>query len=300
MAEVSELLSRLDPFGSIKPVRARRYLLLDVFAERPLEGNQLAVFTGPQDLDTEAMQSAARELKLSETIFAQTPQEGGDVRVRIFTPRVELPFAGHPLLGAATIVARAHGRSAVVLETRSGKVGVQVQVEGALEASARVRRPTPAGERYERGDELLRALGLERSSMPIEAYRNGPLHVLVGLESPEQVARLSPNGSALTALGEVGISCFAGAGRRWKTRMFAPGLGIVEDPATGSAAGPLAAHLARHERIDYGMEIEIEQGAEIGRPSLLLARVDGPSERAGSVEVGGRVRLVGRGELLLP
>jgi trans-2,3-dihydro-3-hydroxyanthranilate isomerase len=299
MAEMIELLSGLDLFGQVSSMPMHRYLLLDVFAERSLEGNQLAVLTDAHGLDAERMQSAARELKLSETIFMLAPQDGGDVRVRIFTPGSELPFAGHPVLGAATIVARALGRPNVVLETASGSVGVQVRLEDALTASATMRRPTPAGALYERERELLKALGLERSSLPVLAYSNGPLHVFVGLESPEQVAQLTPVGSALEALGEVCVSCFAGSGRRWKTRMFAPGLGVAEDPATGSAAGPLAAHLARHERIDYGMEIEIDQGAEIGRPSLLLAMADGPAERGGTVEVGGRVLLVGRGELQL-
>jgi trans-2,3-dihydro-3-hydroxyanthranilate isomerase len=299
MAETIELLSELDPFGRDRSVPMRRYLLLDVFAERPLEGNQLAVFVDAHGLDTETMQAAARELKLSEAIFLLAPQQGGDVRVRIFTPGAELPFAGHPVLGAATIVARALGRLTVVLETLSGDVEVEAELEDALTASARMRRSAPVGKPYERDRELLAALGLERSGLPIMAYSNGPLHVLVALESPEQVAQMTPNGSALEALGEVCVSCFAGSGRRWKTRMFAPGLGVAEDPATGSAAGPLAVHLARHERIDYGMEIEIHQGAEIGRPSLLLAMVDGPAERAGTVEVGGRVLLVGRGELLL-
>jgi trans-2,3-dihydro-3-hydroxyanthranilate isomerase len=300
MTEATELLSGSDTFGAARPQRARRYLLLDVFAEQPLEGNQLAVFTDAQGLGGKTMQSVARELKLSETIFTLAPHEAGDARVRIFTPEAELAFAGHPVLGVATIAARALGRTNVVIETRSGKVGVSVEIEDTLAASARMRRPTPVGAPFERQRELLRALGLQCSTMPIYAYSNGPLHVLVGLESPEQVAQLKPDSSALSALGEVCVSCFAGAGGRWKTRMFAPGLGVAEDPATGSAAGPLAAHLARHERIDYGMEIEIDQGAEIGRPSRLLAMVDGPSERAGAVEVGGRVLLVGRGELLLP
>jgi trans-2,3-dihydro-3-hydroxyanthranilate isomerase len=97
-------------------------------------------------------------------------------------------------------------------------------------------------------------------------------------------------------VGVGGTSCFAGSGSRWKTRMFAPGGGVNEDPATGSAAGPLAVHLARQGLIAFGDEIEISQGAEVGRPSTLYARVDGSAEHVERVEVGGGAVIVARGE----
>jgi trans-2,3-dihydro-3-hydroxyanthranilate isomerase len=99
---------------------------------------------------------------------------------------------------------------------------------------------------------------------------------------------------------DLGINCFAGSGARWKTRMFAPGSGIAEDPATGSAAGPLALHLARHDRIAFGDEIEISQGAEIRRPSTLFARAEGTADKVERVEVGGSAMVVARGEFQLP
>jgi trans-2,3-dihydro-3-hydroxyanthranilate isomerase len=110
------------------------------------------------------------------------------------------------------------------------------------------------------------------------------------------VAGLRPDFGALGPLGEIGVSCFAGAGAHWKTRVFAPGLGVQEDPATGSAAGPLAVHLARHGRIGFGQRIEIRQGAEIGRPSVLHAQVEGSADRVRRVRVGGQAVLVARGE----
>ena len=123
----------------------------------------------------------------------------------------------------------------------------------------------------------------------------------VVLASEEAVAALRPDLTALAELpGVLGINCLAGAGMRWKTRMFAPGGGVAEDPATGSAAGPLALHLARHGRIGFGEEIEITQGVEIGRPSRLYARVDGNAERVERVEVGGSAVVVARGEFQLP
>lgn len=300
MPETIELLSAFDPFGAEGAGARRGYVLLDVFAEAPLQGNQLAVLTDARRLETGTMQSIARELKLSETVFVLPPEEGGDVRIRIFTPAAELPFAGHPVLGSAVIVARALGRSEVVLETGSGRVAVEVLVEGALAASGRMRQPIPTWEAFDRESQLLAALGVERPSMPVEVYCNGPRHVFVGLESPQAVAALEPDVAGLAALGEIGVSCFAGTDGNWKTRMFAPGLGVPEDPATGSAAGPLAVHLARHARIAFGMEIEISQGVEMDRPSLLRARVMGTDDRIESVEVGGRAVVIGRGELQLP
>ncbi len=118
----------------------------------------------------------------------------------------------------------------------------------------------------------------------------------VALGSEEEVAALRPDRSRLLELGGIGVNCFAGAGSRWKTRMFAPGHGVDEDPATGSAAGPLALHLARHGRIGFGAEIEIAQGAEIARPSTLYARVEGSADAVERIEVGGSAVVVARGE----
>ena len=149
-----------------------------------------------------------------------------------------------------------------------------------------MRQPIPAAQPYEAQSELLAALGIDSSVLPIELYRNGPEHVYVALPSEEAVAGLRPDMVRLADLG-VAANCFAGSDRSWKTRMFCPAAGVPEDAATGSAAGPLAVHLARHGRIAFGQEIEIRQGEEIQRPSLLYARATGTAERIESVEVGG-------------
>ncbi len=274
-------------------------MLLDVFTQTPLEGNQLAVFTDARDLSSQDMQRLARELNISETVFALPPEQGGDVRIRIFTPGGELPFAGHPVLGSAIVVAGALQRDAVTLETAVGLVQVRLRREGDRVASGWMQQPIPSWQPYEHEAELLDALGVKRSGLPVELYENGPRHVYVELESDDAVATLAPDMHALAELGDVGANCFAGSGRSWKTRMFLPALGVPEDPATGSAAGPLAVHLARHRRIAFGEEIEIRQGAEIARPSLLYARVQGSSERIERVEVGGSAVIVGRGEFVL-
>jgi trans-2,3-dihydro-3-hydroxyanthranilate isomerase len=278
-----------------------RYVIADVFTDVPLQGNQLAVFTDGAGLSGELMQRTARELNLSETVFVLAPEdaERADAQVRIFTPGTELPFAGHPVLGSAFVVGQGLGLPVVRLQTGAGVVPVRLQRQGEEIVFGEMEQPIPVLQTFERGDELLRALGVERSELPIEGYRNGPLHVYVELGSEEAVAALRPDLTALGALGELGVGCFAGEGTRFKSRNFAPGLGVPEDPATGSAAGPLAVHLARHGRIAFGDQIEIRQGVEIGRPSVLHARAEGSAERIERVLVGGSAVVVARGEYRL-
>ncbi len=276
-----------------------RYVLLDVFTDTALEGNPLAVFPDAAELPEREMQPLARELNLSETVFVLPAQQGGDARVRIFTPAAELPFAGHPVLGSAIVVGTELGREQVTLETGAGLVPVTLADLAGPVASGWMRQPIPSWGPYAREAELLDALGVQRSGLPVEVYVNGPKHLYVELADEDTVASLSPDLRALGELGAVGVSCFAGTGLRWKTRVFAPALGVSEDPATGSAAGPLAVHLARHGRIAFDQEIEIAQGAEVGRPSLLRARVLGAPEEIERVEVGGSAVVVARGEFQL-
>ncbi len=276
---------------------AYRYVVCDVFTDTPLAGNQLGVFTDARGMDGADMQRLARELNFSETTFVLPPEEGGDARIRIFTPTVEVPFAGHPTLGSAFVLAAPLQLGEIRLETGRGIVPVRLEREGARIVFGRMEQPAPAIETYRAVEELLAALGVERSELPVEVYDNGIRHVYVCLGTEDEVAALAPDLSRLAELPAVlGVNCFAGSGTRWKTRMFAPGGGVAEDPATGSAAGPLALHLARHGRIEFGDEIEISQGAEIGRPSTLYARVEGPPECVDRVEVGGSAVVVARGE----
>ena len=270
------------------------YFVCDVFTSEPLQGNQLGVFIDGRPFTSAQMQRLARELNVAETVFVLPPADGGDVRVRIFTPGTELPFAGHPVLGTAFVVAGALGTNAVTLETGAGLVPIALERDGDRLVFGRMRQPIPTWEPYGRAGELLAALGAEGSQLPVELYRNGPAHVYVQLASEEAVAALRPDLAALAEL-QVGANCFAGRGRSWKTRMFYPSVGVPEDPATGSAAGPLAVHLARHGRIGFGEQIEIRQGAEIGRPSVLYATVTGEGDRIGSVEVGGTALIVAEG-----
>jgi trans-2,3-dihydro-3-hydroxyanthranilate isomerase len=218
------------------------------------------------------------------------------VRIRIFTPTHELPFAGHPVLGAAVVAATALGTGAVRLETGAGVVPVDIEQRRGRAMFGRMDQPVPTWRPYEREADLLAALGVARSALPVECYRNGPLHVYVALDGEDAVASLEPDMAALAKLTDVGANCFASDGTRVKTRMFGPNLGVAEDPATGSAAGPLGVHLARHGRIAFGDEIEIRQGAEIGRPSVLYACAEGSADRVERVRVGGWAVIVARGD----
>jgi trans-2,3-dihydro-3-hydroxyanthranilate isomerase len=282
-------------------VRTFRYVVADVFTDTPLAGNPVAVFTDARSLEADEMQRLARELNLSESVFVLPGEAGGHARIRIFTPGIEMKFAGHPTLGTAFVLAGPMQLVEIRLETGMGIVPVRLERDHDRIVFGRMEQPLPSWERYSEEAALLSAVGLERSELPVELYDNGARHVYVALASPEDVARLRPDLSALADLPAVlGISCFAGEGSSWKTRMFAPAGGVTEDPATGSAAGPLAVHLARHGRIGFGEEIEISQGAEICRPSTLYARVDGSAEQLERVEVGGSAVVVARGEFRLP
>ena len=279
---------------------AFRYVVCDVFTAVPLAGNQVAVFTDAREIDEDLLQPLAREMNFSETVFCYPAEAGGHARLRIFTPGRELPFAGHPVLGTAFVLSGPLQLAEIRLETGAGVIPVELEREAARIVFGRMQQPVPTVEPYPEEAELLAALGVERSELPVEIYDNGVSHVYVGLPAADDVAALRPDIPRLADLpGVLGVNCFAGEGTSWKTRMFGPVGGVSEDPATGSAAGPLALHLARHGRIAFGEEIEISQGAEVGRPSTLYARVEGSAERTERVEVGGQAVIVARGEFRL-
>ena len=272
-----------------------RYVFADVFTDVPFAGNQVAVFTDAREIPEDRLQQLAREINFSETVFVYPAAGDANARIRIFTPTLELPFAGHPVLGTAFVLAGPLQLNEIWLETGAGVVPIELQRDGSRIVFGWMRQPSFTFEPYDRADELLAVLGVEESGLPVELYRQGPNHVLVELASPEAVAALQPDMGALLALSPYGTDCFAPDGDRWKSRVFVPAHGVPEDPATGSAAGPLALHLARHGRIEFGDEIEIRQGVEIGRPSTLYAVARSPEE----IEVGGSAVIVARGEFRL-
>jgi trans-2,3-dihydro-3-hydroxyanthranilate isomerase len=274
-----------------------RYVVADVFTDTPLTGNQLAVFTDARGIASDLMQALALEVGFSETVFVLPAEQGGTARIRIFSPAEEMPFAGHPVLGTAVVLGAPLQRGVVELETGVGIVPVVLERdESGRIVFGRMQQPVPAVVPVDEPQAVLAAVGVARSVLPIELYDNGARHIVVVLESESDLAALEPDTRAVAALAVTGVNCVAGGGARWTTRMlWANG----EDAATGSAAGPIACHLARHGLIAWGDEIVLAQGAWIGRPSVLHARADGGGGLIDQVEVGGSAVVVARGEFRL-
>jgi trans-2,3-dihydro-3-hydroxyanthranilate isomerase len=277
-----------------------RYVVCDVFTDQALTGNQLAVFTDARTIPEALLQNLAREMAFSETVFVYPADGDGHARIRIFTPAEEVEFAGHPVLGTAFVLGGPLQTAEVRLETLRGVVPVRLEREGPKIVFGAMEQPVPTWQLYDAAEELFDALHVEGSELPVERYDNGLLHLFVTLRSPEDVVRLSPDLARLAGLpASWGVNCVAGSARQWKMRMFAPAGGVPEDPATGSAAGPLAVHLGRHELVPFGEKIEISQGAELQRPSTLYATAWGTADNVERVEVGGSAVIVARGEFRL-
>jgi trans-2,3-dihydro-3-hydroxyanthranilate isomerase len=274
------------------------YFIVDAFTKVSLRGNPVAVFMDADRLTPELMQKIARELNLSETTFVRTAKSDGDAEVRIFTPVNELDFAGHPILGTAIALSRATGRPHLRLETNMGVVPIDVTDQGDY-LTASMYQPVPTWKPFEPVDELLAAAGVRHTRAPVEVYHNGPRHVLVVVDTMEELSALHPDHRALGQFADLALNCVAGDGDRWRNRMFSPAYGVVEDAATGSAAGPIAIHLARHGLAPYGRAVDIEQGVEMGRPSLMTALAEGVGDSVSRVRVSGDGTMTGSGTLAI-
>jgi len=277
-----------------------RYLVVDVFARAPLEGNGLAVFPDPGSVDPGRMQKIAREINLSETTFVMGVDQGG-YDVRIFTPVSELPFAGHPTLGTAFALARLGVVPASVVQTSTvGDVPVEVDL-GAGTATMR-QLPAVFGEPFDDRVAVAAAAGVEPDDLgpgPIVPVSTGIVHLMVpvGGEDALRGASREDRGcvDVCARAGVESLYLFAVRGRGDViARMFDRSAEIGEDPATGSAAGPLGAYLAEHDAAGMPGHMTIAQGAAVGRPSSM--EVDVARDDAGWVAfVGGGVRIVGGG-----
>ena len=274
-----------------------RYTRVDVFTENPLSGNPLIVFTNGSGLDAKTMQAIAREMNLSEAVFVLPAESGGTAKIRIFTPKIELPFAGHPVLGAAFVLAAPLQSDKIILETGQGNVPVSLEREGPRPVAGWMQTPLPTWQDYAQSETLLLGLGVAQSRLPITIYDIGVRHAFVALDTPEQVHALKPDFARLAPLGHVGVGAFAWDADKVTLRVFIPGAGVNEDPATGSAAACLAVHLVRNGCYATDTLVTIHQGERMGRPSMLYARAVMNGKKLTSVTVGGSAVIVGRGEL---
>ena len=279
-------------------MKTLRYVICDVFTEQPLSGNPLAVFTDARGLDTATLQALAREMNLSETTFVLPPRSGGHAQVRIFTPRAELAFAGHPTLGTAFVLGGPMELPELRLELPIGIVPVRLEREGARLSFGWMTQPRAEQLATDSAPLVLQALGVRTRQPPVASFQNGQSHFFVELESARAVAELAPDFTALAKATPAGVCAFHFDGQFCKVRYFAAAHGILEDPATGSAAGPLAFWLRQTGRIRDGQILRLEQGVEISRPSVLYARVSGVDPDV-SIEVGGCARIVARGQFVI-
>ena len=283
------------------------YALLDVFAEAPFEGNPVAVVFGAGRLAASEMQAIARETNLSETTFVlHEAAIDGAFEVRIFTPGAELPYAGHPTLGtAAAIRARLDGCAQLdelVLALGIGRVRVRFAADGL----AWLESPRARFEEFAASDAAAAVLGLPVAALdpglPVELQAAGHHQLFVPLRDRAALEAARIDAAAYDALRDGGgpdsVYAFARGARDprndFSVRLFAPAVGVPEDPGTGSAAGFFGAYLVRHRVLgERPLDVRLERGDAVRRPSLLRV-----CERNGAIDVGGRVIEVGRGEWL--
>jgi trans-2,3-dihydro-3-hydroxyanthranilate isomerase len=299
-------------------IMARRFATLDVFTDTPLAGNPLAVVLDAEGLDDGAMQAIAREFNLSETVFVLPPRDPRHrAALRIFTPNRELPFAGHPTVGTAVLLAledRVSGLADAVvfgLEELAGTVPCAVET-GEGRGRARFKAPIlpEYGGEGPEPDALAAALGLEPGEIGFSGHEPshhaaGPVFTFVPIASRGALDAARPDSAGFAALGdESALYLYAadpeGLGHRYQTRMFAPHLGIVEDPATGSAAAAFAGVMMQFAPLGDGThDVAIRQGVAMGRPSEIALQLTIASGALQSVEIGGSAIVVSRGTLLV-
>ncbi|MFI6581114.1 PhzF family phenazine biosynthesis protein [Embleya sp. NPDC050493] len=292
------------------PSTAIDYHHVDVFADRPYTGNSLAVFVDPPTLDAARMLRITQELRHFETIFVTTSAGGGAVRARVFDLFEELAFAGHPVLGAAAVLHAGSGAAVgeerhwtIALPERTVLVSTRADADGRVSALLDQGRPewTPAPARARRA-EIAKALGLDEAdldpTLPVEVVSTGLRYLIVPVDGtgPLGRARIAhPDFEALLAtLGAqfaYVLDAHAPEGRHWNND------GLLEDVATGSAAGCVAAYLLRHGRTRDGVELGLAQGRFVGRPSILRITAHGSPEHVERVTVDGTVSMVGVGTL---
>jgi trans-2,3-dihydro-3-hydroxyanthranilate isomerase len=298
-------------------MRRLHYHKVDVFSDRAFGGNPLSVFTNGRGISTEMMQLLAKELNLSEATFVLPPQNpANDYHIRIFTPGRELPLAGHPTVGTTFILAREHmieqqdNPATIVLEEGVGDIPVSIEFDGDQPGMIWMTQPKPQFGKEADNEE--RSGVAEMLSLPIEALdERYPVQVVSSgvpflyvpirdLDSIKQIrVRLDINDRVMPGFGTRDVFVFTPEveteGSTVHSRMFAPEMGIWEDPATGAASGPLGAYLVRYDIAPDPGRIVSEQGLEIGRPSFIHIQIDKLGDEIISARVGGQCHYMGEG-----
>jgi trans-2,3-dihydro-3-hydroxyanthranilate isomerase len=302
------------------PMPRYRFHTLDVFTDRAFGGNPLAVVLDADGLDTAGMQTIAREFNLSETVFVQQPAQPGPARrkVRIFTPHAELPFAGHPTIGTSYLLATLGlvkmevADPCMVLEENIGDVPVRVTLENGVPVATQmsVPRMPERGTTAPTRAALAALLSLPEAGVSGEAavWSCGVPFLFVPVRDLDAMAsvKLRPDlwEATLAPCGARGVYPYTMHAQTREAqvhaRMFAPGLGVAEDPATGAAASALAGALQAASPAEGSRRWRIEQGFEMGRPSLIDLEADVAGGRIAAVRVGGRSVAVSEGWLTVP
>jgi trans-2,3-dihydro-3-hydroxyanthranilate isomerase len=295
------------------------YLHYDVFTNDPLAGNQLAVFPEVRGLNTARMQRIAREMNFSESTFIFAPEQPGtDVRMRIFTPYVEMPMAGHPTIGSTFALAHTgvipYGAHRFVFGLNVGPTPVDLEWKDSVLAFAWMTQLRPTfGPPIEARAAVAAAIGLSENDLvpdlPVQEITCGTPFVFVALRDRGTVDRASGDLASFKKLphgvAQMPIFLFAvdpdSSGASVYSRMFAPDFGIIEDPATGGASGPLGCFLVQHGLVSgqAAKEIVSYQGVAMGRPSRIHIAIGGRPNAITDVKVGGEAVLVGRGEIVV-
>jgi len=281
--------------------RGKRYRQVDVFADEPFGGNGLSVFWESSGLSSVDMKALTIELRQFESVFIEQTDAPNEYKARIFTMEEELDFAGHPVLGGAAVLHEKYGSKEVeawVIRLRKSTISVRTEKRGRGYFAA-MRQPPPVfgPSTVPQADtqELISALNLRVGDLypglPLETVSTGLPYVVVPLRSNIAKAAITIDnlGELLQRQGAKFIYLYDienAEGRTWDNK------GKVEDIATGSAAGPVAAYLCRHRRLSVGQELTISQGRHVGRPSRLKAKVFGTPEDLGEVEVSGSIQMV--------
>lgn len=275
-----------------------RFVLCDVFTDKPLAGMPLAVFTRATGLSDESMLALAREMNASETAFVQPPTTGGHAKVRVFGAGAEVLEPGHSLLGTAVVLGGALQAEEVRLETKRGLVSVRLEREGARIVFGWVQQPSPGVAPHAASSTLLDALELDSALLPGFSPLSAGGYVLVEA-SMDQLVALAPDRQALARLGGERICVYAGASGRYRARVFAAAGDRLESFLSPNAVGAMAACLVQHEREQVDANLLIESGAELARPSLVHVHLAGANGSPLALAIGGAAVVVGRGEVAI-